>query len=274
MKKTILCLLMALMAVPTIAEDDFGIWSGISAEKKLNKKFSIEAGIGFRAEQKLKNASRWDFSLGAAYKPMKWLKISAGYMYIYDYSPEEAKVNYNDNNEVKGYNIDQGFWRSKHRAYFDATGKVDVGRFTFSLRERYQLSHSVATTCDRIRLRNVVSEGYNGEKFLFDGKEYIVNAETFGTDDKPAKNEHILRSRLKAEYNIKGLPLNPFVSYEFHNLLNEGFDIDKTRLIVGTDWEITKKHKVSLAYLYQNGANKENTSNNLHAIEVSYKFDF
>ncbi len=274
MKKTILCLFMALVAVPALAEDDFGIWSGISAEKKLNKKFSIEAGIGFRAEQKLGNASRWDISLGAAYKPTKWLKLSAGYMYIHSYSPEEAKVNHNKDGEVKGYNIDQGFWRSRHRGYFDATGKVDIGRFTFSLRERYQLSHSVATTCDRIRLRDVAPGGYSGETFPYNGKEYIVDAETFGTDDKSAKNEHTLRSRLKAEYNIKGLPLNPFVSYEFHNLLEKGFDIDKTRLIVGTDWKITKQHKLSFAYLYQNGANKENTSNNLHAIEVSYKFDF
>ncbi len=274
MKKTILCLCMTLMSIPVVAEDDFGIWSGISAEKKLNKKFSVEAGIGFRAEQKLKNAARWDVSLGAAYKPMKWLKLSAAYMYIHSFNPEEVKVNFNNDGEEKGYNIDHSFWRSRHRGYFEATGKVDVGRFTFSLRERYQLTHATSTTCDRTRLRDVAPGGYNKETISFNGQNYVVDEKTFGTDDKAAKNDHILRTRVKAEYNIKGLPLNPFVSYEFHNSLTEDFDIDKTRLIVGADWEISKKHKISLGYLYQNGANKPNSSNNLHAIDVGYSFEF
>ena len=49
----------------------------------------------------------------------------------------------------------------------------------------------------------------------------------------------------------------------------------KTRLTLGTDWKISKKHSVSLAYIYQDGAGDDDSgTNNIHVIEVGYKFSF
>lgn len=92
-KTTRLLALAALASFPLsgVAGDDFGLWTEISAEKKLTRQFSIDAGIDFRAEQQLKSISRWAGSLGFAYKPAKFLKASAGYAYIYDRNPQESK---------------------------------------------------------------------------------------------------------------------------------------------------------------------------------------
>lgn len=92
-KTTRLMALAALASFPLsgVAGDDFGLWTEISAEKKLTRQFSIDAGIDFRAEQQLKSISRWAGSLGFSYKPAKFLKASAGYAYIYDRNPQESK---------------------------------------------------------------------------------------------------------------------------------------------------------------------------------------
>ena len=74
----LLLLPLSLSAATAAAGDDFGIWTGISAEKKINRKFSAEAGIDFRAEQQLKSAARWNASIGIGYKPLKWLRMGAG----------------------------------------------------------------------------------------------------------------------------------------------------------------------------------------------------
>lgn len=267
-----ICLLAALTALPATASDDFGIWTGIGAEKKFNKKFSVEAGLGFRAEQQLKSAARWDASVGVGYKPWRFLKLSAGYVYLYDRSLQEAKVNYgNKSGRKNGYNVDHGYWRSKHRAYFDVTGKVDAGRFTFSLRERYQMTHSMAATCVRDRYRDLAPGGYNKEVYTWNGENFMSYERT--TDDKGHKNAHYLRSRFQVEYNIRHCPVDPFVSYELSNNLSDALTLDKTRLTVGADWAITKQHKLSLAYIYQNGADDDG-NDDIHVIDIGYKFSF
>ena len=171
-KTTRLMALAALAAFPLsgVAGDDFGLWTEISAEKKLTRQFSIDAGIDFRAEQQLESFSRWAASLGFAYKPAKFLKASAGYAFIYDRNPQESKKNYGNNSgRFNGYNVDHGFWRSKHRFYADLTGKIAIGRLTLSLRERYQMTRSLATSCKSTRFRDLAQGGYTGEVYVWNG---------------------------------------------------------------------------------------------------------
>ena len=268
----LLLLPLSLSAATAAAGDDFGIWTGISAEKKINRKFSAEAGIDFRAEQQLKSAARWNASIGIGYKPLKWLRMGAGYSYIYDRSPQESKVNYNKTGTRRnGYNVDHGFWRSKHRLYFNITGKIDAGWFTFSLRERYMYTHHMKADCIRDRYRDPLQGGYNGPTYTWNGEQFM----NFEQVDNPrkAKNVHYLRSRLQMSYNIRHCPLEPFVSYEFSNDLGNALHLDKTRLMAGSDWKINKKHTLSVAYVYQNGAD-DDASNDIHVIDIGYKFKF
>lgn len=259
-------------AMTAMAGDDFGLWTELSAEKKITQQFSIDAGIDFRAEQKMKSISRWAGSVGLSYKPLKFLKTSAGYAYIYDRTPQEAKANYgNKSGRFNGYNVDHGFWRSKHRFYADVTGKVDIGRFSFSLRERYQLTRSLATTCLRDRFRDPKQDGYTGDVYTWNGQEFMTHEVT--NDDKKAKTTHYLRSRIEAEYNIRHCPVDPFVSFEWSNNLSDALVLDKTRFTIGADWKVAKQHKISVAYLYQNGADDDG-NDNIHAINIGYKFSF
>lgn len=274
-KLMLLCGLLCVAGTTQAADDEFGIWTSVGVEKKISKKFSVDAGVDFRSDQNLQSVARWSGSLGVGYKPLKWLKLGASYTYIYDRSTQDAKQNYTKNGKLNGYNVDHGFWRSKHRGVVEATAKHKLGRFEVSLRERYMFTHYVGTECLRTRYRDEAQGGYTGETFEWDG-HYFTQKE-MGVDAKGAKNRHYLRSRVKVEYDIRKCPLTPFVSYELSNNLAEGFDLDKSRLSAGVDWKINKQHALSVAYLYERGADFESADDgngHLHVLDIGYKFDF
>lgn len=265
-KKTLLLLAAPLLAAaPALAGDDLGLWTEMSFEKGFGKRFSLDAGVEFRAAENISRESRWAASFGADYKVNKHLKFGAGYTFITDRNPWEYKVNYNKKGEMKGYNVDHAYWRNKHRAYFDVTGKVKAGRFSFSLRERYQFTHHVADSTQRDRYRGQVTAEYPGEQYNGYAYEETVY------DQKSFKNKHYLRSRLKVEYNIRKCPVTPFVSYEASNNFCDGFDLDKSRCTAGAELKINKKHTFSLAYVFQTG-NDGDADGREHAINVSFNF--
>lgn len=270
--------LLALCAVPASA-DDFGLRLGGTIEKEFSKQFSLSGGFETRLKDNVTNAYRYDLSFGLGYKPTKWFGLGFNYVYINDRPDEEIEDDFkkNDPTRFNGYNIDHAYWRQRHRLSFDISGKHAFGRFTLSLRERYQYTRTLKTETTREKYRDpmVFPEGKGPEDYPgticypFNGnyfEEYSV-----GKDDKPAKDAHVLRSRLRAEYNIKGAPLNPYVSYEFYNDLCEKMKLEKQRLIVGTEWKITKKHRLDFSYLYDNESDK---GKDIHCLQVSYKFKF
>ena len=271
-KNTLMLALATLAASPAFSQsDDFGIWTSLGVEKNLTKKLSAEAAFDFRSANNLENASRWSGAFGLSYKALNFLKLGAGYVYIYDYSPLETKVNFTNKGKVNGYNVDHGHWQNKHRVYFDATGHVKMGRFKLSLRERYQYTHTAATDCPRTRFRDEVQGGYTGETFVWEGTEFMEMSKV--TDHKTGKDKHYLRSRVKIEYNIPKCPINPYASYELSNDLEDGLDLDKTRLIIGSEWKITKQHVLSAGYLYQHGTDGDHDGGR-HVLDLSYRFKF
>lgn len=268
------CILLAAALSGTApaahAGDDFGIWAGVSAEKSVTKRLSFDVGADFRAGQNLQSIARWDGSLGVDYKVCKFLKVSTGYTYIYDRTPQEAKANFNNKGKRNGYNVEHGFWRSKHRFNLDATGRVKLGRFNISLRERYMLTRYAETDYKRDRYRDAAQPGYVGENFYWGGEAFTSLEQV--ERQKAPHTRHLLRSRLQAEWKIRG-PFTPYVAYELSNDMSQQFELKKTRLSVGTDWKISKKHVLSLGYVYQNGID-DDSSNNIHVIDVGYKFKF
>ncbi len=271
--KKILATVVALTAVlPTFAGDDFGLWTAVNAEKDFGKRITLDAGVSFRADDNVTRAARWDAGLGISVKATKFLKLGAGYSFIVDHSNWEYKENYNKEGKRNGWNVDHPYWRNKHRAYFEVQGSHKFGRFKFSLRERYQYTHYVGTKTNRDQYRDALQPGYTGPTYTTDGingEEYMELRNT--TDEKPTKNKHLLRSRLKVEYNIKKCPVTPFVSYEVYNDFSNAFKVDKHRYSAGGEWKIKKKHSISLAYLYQHGAGDDD-GGNTHAIDLSFKF--
>jgi hypothetical protein len=284
-KKILFAAALALCsATSAIAQSDFGVWTEIGVEKSFNKKFSLEASVENRMANNATQPQRWNAAIGGSYKPLKWLKLGAGYVFIYNRNFQEAEEKYKENDEgeivlgkdgkpiIEGYNVDHGYWRPRHRAYFDVQGKVDVGRFSISLRERYLYNYYVETEALRDKYRNPSQPGYTGNLYPFNGMEFMKYEQE--TDTKKAKSKHSLRSRLQVEYDIKGVPLTPFVSCELTNELSNAMQYDKVRAQAGVEWKINKKHILSGAYLYQNENQEIGPNESLHAIKLGYKFKF
>lgn len=296
----ILLLTALFAAVPQMrAGDDFGLWTELSVEKSLCKHLSADFGYDFRTEQNLDAISRHGVSLGLSYKPFKTVKFGdkknafsvkfgTGYAFLHDRNPQEdkgikAKENYTQKGKRNGWNvdsvIDHGYWRNKHRAWFDVSAKLTLGRFSLSVRERYQFTRYNAATCHRDtyrqRYRDLASPGFIGDTYVYNGEKYTEYEQVYikETDDKASKNRHYLRSRFALDYNIPRCPVDPFVTVEFSNNLSEGMLLEKTRYTVGADWKIGKQHTLSLAYLYDDGQD-DDSNGNLHVLEIGYKFKF
>ena len=253
------------------ADDRFGVWTSVAAEKEVTKKLSFDGSLEFRSENNLRSASRWDLSVGADYKFWKFLKVSAGYIYIYERSLQEGKVNFTESGAMNGYNVDHGFWRSKHRIRFSLTFKQKCGRFSMSLRERYQFTHYRPADCQRDRYRDEAQPGHAGEVYEWNGREFTRFERV--SDHKESRNRHYLRSRLKVEYDIKGMPLTPSASYEITNDLAGESGIVKHCVNAGAEWEVSKKNIISLYYEHENMTD-DDSSMDIHAISIGYKIKF
>ena len=93
-QRRLIALLLAvftLTAATAFADDnnDFGMKYSAEASKKINKHWSVDAGVGFRTRNNAKTADQWDVSVGAGYKITHWLKADAGYQFIYDNNEED-----------------------------------------------------------------------------------------------------------------------------------------------------------------------------------------
>ena len=276
MKKLFTTCCALLLAAPTFAQrDEFGTWLEMEAEKGLTKRLDLSFGVGMRANDNLGEVSRANAFIGSTYKVCDYLKAGVTYQYISDLSRGEVKEDLKKSNgNFNGYNVDEAFHRTKHRLSFDLSSKVKVGRFTFSLRERYQFTHSVSKDIERTRYREIFDPnnpmGYTGATVPFGGYEWKEC--TLGEDHKNHKNGHLLRSRIGVEYDIRKCPLKPFATYEIKTSLQDGGATEETRLIVGTDWKLNKKNTLSIAYVFNDGHYSDEA--NVHAVSIGYKFKF
>lgn len=273
--KRLYILLWALLPIAALAESDFGTWESVSLSKDFGKQWSVGAEIDFRTSDFLKEISRTGIGVDADYKATRWLKMGAGYSFILDHSLSNLQEDYKKNSGAfNGFNEDAAFWRNKHRAYFDLTGKVKAGRFTLTLRERYQYTHFMPTTCERTRYRDPLTStaGITGTLIEKGGYYFWPDEITTVTDEKSARDTHILRSKLGVEYNIRHCPVTPGVSYEIQNRIDDAFCATKQRITAGIEWKVNKKFFLSADYIYQHEFKPEEYEvGNLHAISIGAK---
>lgn len=289
--------LLPLTSLPLRAQSESGMRFGADVSYDISKRWGAEVGFTARLEEDATRFTTYDVGAGLDYKPLKWLKIGAGYGFIRDYghadgptivfkkdpaSPDGIKYNSNGYPVVNGYNYDEAYWRTKHRFYFDLTEKWKWGRFAFSLRERYQMTHYTSVEGVEYKYREELEEAdlegytkpYMGPVCDEYGDPYWYGLDRVG--DKGTKQKHYFRTRLGIEYNIKNVPATPFVSYELTNNLGEGFDVVRHRAQAGVDVRLTKNKRnfLSLSYIYQHGAQEEVGNNDLHIVAFGYKFKF
>ena len=270
------CLLLAAGAA--WAQDDcadFGVWTSIEGSTKLNKKLELSIEGEYRTQDMSSMTERVSGAVNLSYKDknfLPFLKADVGYVFMYMNYPGETAIKYetdDDGNDVldaegnpipKHMNVDAPYWTARHRATASLTGSVKWGRFKFSLRERYQYTHRMRSYCDRERY------GYHRDFDLWD------DVPTLMTDEKKAKSDHKLRSRLSVSYDIKKCPWEPFAEVEVYNELDNAFALDKVRYTIGTEYKINKEHKVKVYYRYQDYAALDDVDD--HVLGLGYAFEF
>ena len=249
--------LLAALVLPALSwagDDDAGLIVGVSVEKKLNKKASLSLETEFRSRNDFRTADRVNVGIGGDYKLTKWLKADLGYQLLIDNNRE--KITYNEplvllddeGNEVLNYNNWRpSDWGLRHRLYASLTGSYKIGRVGLSLRERWRYTYRPECTTERYDFDNSIWE----DKVI----------ETM--------HSHVLRSRLKLEWDIPKWKFDPWASVELFN----NWSLDKVRYTAGIDYVVKKKHSFSLYYRYQR-VYDDDEEGNMHSLGLSYKFKF
>ena len=268
-KRGIICAVAFAMAAMPCSQafandsDDFGVWTSIDASKKLSDKVKLGLEGEFRTTDGLSIVDRRSLGVSLSYKPYKWLKADAGYIYMNAYEPEKTSIKEAFDETRYDYNVDNSYRVDKERLFASLTGSFKAGRFEFSVRERmqYTYTHAAATMEDKYRWE------YVGGNIDAD-PEPVKKTEA---EYKNSKNNTTLRSRLTVKWDIRKCPIKPFVSAELFTRVDEWRFHDKIRYRAGADYKIDKDNSVSLFYIYQNANDDDEPAG--HAIGASYSFD-
>lgn len=89
-----------------------------------------------------------------------------------------------------------------------------------------------------------------------------------------ASDEHHLRSRLKAGVAKSGWKWSPFLSVETFNNLCERFTLDEIRMAVGTTYNLSSHHALSIGYLCDMKGNDGNFNKVTHVMTSGYLYKF
>ena len=249
MKSKVLYLLALLMLPLASAaqSDDFGVWTSVGVEKKINKKVSVGLEAELRTRDDVSELDRWSVGLDGQYKITKWLKVSAGYSLLND---NNRKITYKETNGRPNKLAE--YWGVRHRFNVSLTGSRKFGNLQVSLRERWQYTYRTSKTID--------------QRWDYDDEEFDNKPKTYN-----ARGKNVLRSRLQMSYDIPNSHVEPYESVEAFN----AWSVEKMRYTAGADWKISKKHAVGIYYLYQSVHDDDDDNEpNRHVLGVEYKFKF
>ena len=275
-KRLIKYLLLAVLAIAPVCianaqgeSDEFGVWTTLEASKKINKKLKLDFEAELRTIEGLGDLERVSAGAGASYKLTKWLKASAGYIFIYSHNLESKKfkdpVVDEEGNLFSVYNVDHAYWTERHRFHVSLSGDYKIGRVEFTLRERLQYTRTNSATTDETKYDYDL--GLDPILSTEDNERIITTAPEF----KEAKDNTTLRSRLSAKWDIRNCKFTPFASVELYTRLDEWKGCDKLRYRVGTSYKINKDNEISLFYLYQDANDDDEPKG--HAVGIGYSID-
>ena len=253
-------------------------------------KFDLKAGLGFDYYG-VKNPSETEYyeKMAEHYSNVGGVETLTGYNYR------------------KGYKVTDSYWRGRERYSLSLSASYKPSkRWTFTLKETLQYSHYNATdSLDRTRVTTVrhkwreawkaeedvrgMDDPRTGDDLLplyYDDYAYSINGDgdaIYQPADKPeqavpfsdvdmkkprqAKDLLMLRSKLTIEYNVKGLPLNPFASLDYGRGLN--YHSWRWKYTVGMDWKVNKTNKITVFYRFQKESDDDEP--NGHLLGLGYK---
>ena len=148
-------------------DPEFGTRVAVGLDKKIAKGFHISLNEEVRFDNNFRSFDRSETTLGLSYKANPYLKFGLGYVFIAPYSSTNS-----------------AFKNLRHRLYFDVRGSYQIGRWDFSLKERFQWTYRTG-----------------------DFNEYQY-----------PRNALMLKSRLTIKYNTR--IASPYLYFELRNFLN------------------------------------------------------
>ncbi|MCF0197868.1 MAG: DUF2490 domain-containing protein [Bacteroidaceae bacterium] len=261
--KRLFFIVFACCSMATYAQDDdFGTWLELGAEKQFVRPFSVGFDAELRTEDNCTKVDCWSMGVNAGYKVNKYLKLGAGFTLLDGYSSEKiSKEEYDINQNLIAYRQRPSYWTPRYRFVFEASSSIKLWkRIRISLRERYQYTLQPTQTIGRTDYE-LINNQWDAEP----APDYITKGE---------RHAHILRSRIKVEWDKKRCDWSPFISAEAHNELNDKMDLRKVRAMAGTSYKINRHHSVSAAYVLTRMCGSETNRDRMHALSVGYNYKF
>lgn len=254
--------------------DDFGLWTEINVAKSLPHNLELSFEGEYRMEDHLRKTDRIGGTLSLGYKATKFMKFKVGYALLCGYNSEERKDKYTNDVQdpffYEGYNLTDSYWSLRHRFKADVTfDKKFFKCLKISLRERYQYTYRPEQEVPRMKYRFYNDSPIPGETNFVLKPGYPES----DPDVKHEKRTHMLRSRLEFQYDRKKCDWKPFVSFEVYNNLGQQMKTDEYKVMCGTDYKISKQHKVSMSYLF-NTDMETHPYESRHVLILGYSFDF
>ena len=249
MARNRLILMVALIAATSTdmrAQDNLGLWGEVNIEHKVNKRLEIGGGIEVRRRDFFRDPDRISVGVDASYKLTDWLKLNGGITLMED-------NRYKISSHLSKYSL---YWSPRVRFNLGLTASQSFGKFTLSLRERWQYTYRPAMTVNRYwTYTDEDDDAYEDE---------LADRHTFG-----AKGKNAWRNRLQAKYKLTKM-WRPYVNVE----TNVSHGLEKVRYSVGTEIRLTKKHVLDLRYLYQQNPNDDDDEGDRHIIGLGYTYKF
>lgn len=253
------------------ADDDFGIDVSIGAEKELVPDLELSVEANMRTQENSERIERYVLGGELSYKFLNTkkfdMKVSGGFEYMWQQKMEEtklAKVPYPfiDDQTKFDYNVNERYWRNRHRTSLGLSAVYSPNkRWSFQLKETVQYNHYCR--------EDSINQFEYRWKENGDGDRYMGDPEIDRKSVDP-KDRFVLRSKLTVEYNVKGIPLNPFASVDYGCGLN--YTANKWKYSVGADYTINKQHKFTLYYRFQ--TEDDDDEPNGHMLGMGYKIKF
>lgn len=206
--------------------ESYGTWTSMGVEKEY-KKWDFGAETELRTIYYTRLIERWSLGVNADYSLFKQLKVGVGYQFMNKL--DQKYLNYSIRN----------------RFNLGATGKLKLADFSFTLRERIQMTQ----------------------------KDDSKRIQDDGTIDTYSVNpEWSWRNRLAMAYNIPHFKVTPSFSVEsFYQLNNpDGNTFDNMRYVLSFDYKINKHNNIEI-YGVINSNLESDDATGKYILGVSYK---
>ena len=233
MKKLLVSLALLLpLCAAAQTSTEFLARTSVGADYKIQKGLHLNVEEEIRLADQLSGLDNMRTTLGITCKPVKFLKIGAGYTLINPYKASKSSFN-----------------APRHRLFADVTGYLRTGDFQFSLRERLQFTHrcgdfnTFQTTPNALALKSKLAVKYKGWMYVEPYAAFEV---------RTALND----PWVTLQYNSDGTPVEVYdtdknpssKSYHYYVIDNTAYSHlynNRYRMQLGADIQFSKQHTLT-----------------------------